>query len=1023
VRAADGVASGTAQTQHDSTSASQQAPGSDTGTSGPVGDAPAGPTSGAAGAGTAAPTAVDAPISAQAPGTTTSGAQGPTGAAADPESSDDTTNDVAPVAEGGASAGSGDSPAAGDAAETGPEQDSSVGQAANATAGAGQEGVGNTQTSVRVDQPGDGTPVSQANQADANAQATANAQVAATTGSPSPPANDPASTAGTTPSAEQGPTASSATSDQSAGATAAATQTGVQNTAVDVRVGSPGANAPVDQANAASAGASTSVTPPANGQGTVAESATATATQTGATNTNVSIRVFSPGSDGAVTQTNTATAAADTSGSAGATATATQTGVQNTNVTIRVGSAGTSGGAAQQSTTSTGNGVSATTNGIDTNLAVTVGGSNLGQPGANGLQVWVWTWNWNRDESQGAPAPPNPDPSTWNWNWGSGNAQVTTRPATSDDQAAGSWTWNWGWQRDGAPDWTWQWNWAAQLPCGSCIWIWNWDWNWQGQPAQQGTSPAAAQTSNNAETAGQANVAVADAQATVTADVTQTITQDGGPGNGQYAGQLVTIDQSADATATASQSDVESVATAGRRGPLVNRVTSVASVAVGAEVSQDAGQSLFVDESGDGGATQWSGQEVDLVQQGRADVTAVQRDITLRQPGTVVADGKATTTAAATVDQRVSQESVVVGGSTDQWAGQLAFVEQSGNAVSIVGQSGVAAPRPVAGTARARSISGQLADVDQSVGQRAVRGGGVATQTAMQAVYVGQDGTAAAATTQQAGSASGTRATSDADASNRALVVQNGTQESSGTSGADSQDLAQQSIVVQVALASSTSSGGIAGRAVVVNCSIVQQGAFQSLAGGPGAATSPDLSGFCAPPAQMPTATSAVSLSSSSLLVAPAPALASASAPSDDDVAVTRTSFPSSRSKAASRVRATTPRLPSVRFEPGARRPDLGSAWITQISAPQPTQARIDTRPAGDAGDGDAGAELPLPPAGGPFAWVSALAAAAASGGGPSGIAAILAAFMLVPPLLLRAREGSVVRRPIDVLSRVDVPV
>jgi len=45
------------------------------------------------------------------------------------------------------------------------------------------------------------------------------------------------------------------------------------------------------------------------------------------------------------------------------------------------------------------------------------------------------------------------------------------------------------------------------------------------------------------------------------------------------------------------------------------------------------------------------------------------------------------------------------------------------------------------------------------------------------------------------------------------------------------------------------------------------------------------------------------------------------------------------------------------------------------------------------------------------------------SGGGTSGIAAILCAFTLAAPLLLRVPAGSAVRRPADVLSRIDVPV
>ena len=122
---------------------------------------------------------------------------------------------------------------------------------------------------------------------------------------------------------------------------------------------------------------------------------------------------------------------------------------------------------------------------------------------------------------------------------------------------------------------------------------------------------------------------------------------------------------------------------------------------------------------------------------------------------------------------------------------------------------------------------------------------------------------------------------------------------------------------------------------------------------------------------------------------------------------------------------ATAPsrRRPSRTVGAGLRRPAAGArpGALTKFSAPPSPQARLDTRPGSHAGVGDAGREPPLPP-GGIHPWVSALAAAA-SGAGPSGIAAILLAFALVPPLLLRAREGSVVRRPIDVLAPVDVPV
>src|SRR4029079_9758822 len=111
-----------------------------------------------------------------------------------------------------------------------------------------------------------------------------------------------------------------------------------------------------------------------------------------------------------------------------------------------------------------------------------------------------------------------------------------------------------------------------------------------------------------------------------------------------------------------------------------------------------------------------------------------------------------------------------------------------------------------------------------------------------------QDGSATTMTTQQGGGAAIRIASSDASATNRALVVQQGVQESSGALSLDIQDLTQQSIVVQTAFAVSISAGGIAGRAAVANCTIVQQTAGQSLAGGSGSPAGQDLSAFARPP-------------------------------------------------------------------------------------------------------------------------------------------------------------------------------
>ena len=475
---------------------------------------------------------------------------------------------------------------------SGAEQETSVAQTAAAAAAATQDGVGNTAFTVQLDQPGDEAPLTQANQAQGNAQAGVDAE-------------------SSTP----------ATTDQAASADATGTQSDVQNTAVTVRVGSPGGNGAVHQSNTAGAHAATSVTPPAKGHATNAESAVAAAAQDGASNTNVSIRVFSPGSDGTVGQSNHAAAAAETSGPDGASATATQAGARNTNVSIRVESDGTTGAVTQTSgstATASGDGdaTATTQGGLDTDLSVVVDGNDLVKPGAGGLQIWEWTWTWDRDESLDAPL--DIQPSSWNWVWGSAGAPAGAQPTQltpapgSATYTAGSWTWNWDWDRSGAPNWVWDWDFAGQLPCGSCVWIWNWTWDWTGQPVQTGSTATDGESSNTPETPpDQANLAVASAEASVTGYVAQTINQDGVGEEAQYAGQLVSVDQSADAVATATQSDVGTLVMGNELVPQLNLVVSHAAATVRADLSQQGDQAMLV--GGEGDAAQWSGQEIDVV--------------------------------------------------------------------------------------------------------------------------------------------------------------------------------------------------------------------------------------------------------------------------------------------------------------------------------------------------------------------------------------------------------------------------
>ncbi len=888
------------------------------------------------------------------------------------------------------------------------DQGASIGQEAGASASADQGDVGNTHVTVRVDEPGNGTPVAQENRAEAQADAATSATV-----------NTPGET----------------TIAQDVHADSSATQSDVGNTAVSVRVGSPGDDGAVSQTNVAAAGAT------AAGDDPGAEAAAdATATQDGVSNTSVSVRVFSPGEDGPVTQLNEATAAADAAGGAGAAeATATQDGVRNTSVSIRVESPGASAPVSQGNEASADAGspaaendsvdavaVAVTNDALDTALAVVVDGDDLDRPGAGGLEIWEWDWTWQRDESESLDALLGTQVGSWTWTWdgsaadGSGHGTVTSRAAGADDAAlvGGSWQWSWQWDRAGLAGWTWQWSWNESLACTTCIWIWNWSWSWTGQPIAS-TSDAAGAA--GATPAGQVNTARAEAEATVVAQAGQTASQ-GGIGDGtQYAGQLVEVVQSAEADASAVQSGVESVSRRDDAGQ-TNIVTSEAAAILGAVVAQDVDQVMLANDLAT--ADQWSGQQVDVTQTGRADATASQRDAVLTRSGEHAASGKAHANGSADVDQVAIQAALVDGGSVSQSVAQLTIVEQSSDAIATVGQGGTTRSKVRGGAATASASAGGLAIVDQAAEQTAVRDGGMAIQDSAQLAYIAQDAAAHAATAQLAGAAALPVASSDAQALNRAWVTQAASQASLGSADYDLQEILQQSIVAQRATAVSTSNGGIAGSAVVVNCAVTQQGATQSLGAGGTTGTGADLTTFCFPPATgTPSPFSAPPLTGeattlavgATTLAVEAPADAVGTLPEDEPVLFR------GRGSTATTAQTTPVARRSAHAAPHHGAPVSGLP-VTTISAPHSTQARLDTRPGSTAGDGDAGTEPPLQPAGGPLAWASALAAAA-SGAGSSGIAAILLAFALVAPLLLRAPEGSVVRRPTDVLAPVDVPV
>lgn len=189
-------------------------------------------------------------------------------------------------------------------------------QTAAAHADATQVAPVNESVAVRIGSPGDAGPVEQSNDAVALSGAL-NANRTAQDAAQSQGGGGGTQVAGQT-----------ATSDQAAAAHADATQAHPRNTNVSVRIFSPGNDGPVSQSNTAAAGAlagNGNQTSQAAGQtgsgggsqvaGQKAENAQAadagaTATQVHPRNTNVSVRIFSPGDNGPVTQSNTAGALA-----------------------------------------------------------------------------------------------------------------------------------------------------------------------------------------------------------------------------------------------------------------------------------------------------------------------------------------------------------------------------------------------------------------------------------------------------------------------------------------------------------------------------------------------------------------------------------------------------------------------------------------------------------------------------------------------------------------------------------------
>jgi hypothetical protein len=677
-------------------------------------------------------------------------------------------------------------------------------QSVDATAEADQDAT-NTSIVVRNDASGNDGPVSQVNTADATATGSAN---------------------GTTPGnagVSDAPSSSSHVS-QDVQAGAIATQSGVANTNISVRVGSAGDSGTVSQANTATATAAASASDP-----TAATQAASEARQDGATNANVSVRVFSPGNDGEVTQANTASAC---STAVDATAQAQQTDVRNTNVSIRIESPGSEAGATQgsSSVTATDGCESAETPAKifvenqdgNTDVRIRVNNPDLADPtdSSGGLvTVWVWTWQWEYDEGSGLPPDLDQADPGWNWDWTGEGVSVTSVPLTSD-LPVGSFVWSWDWERDGEPTWTSDM--SAPLSC-NCIWIWNWTWTWKGSSVDaNGTAPTAPATTSTAVE--QQNNATAVAEASVLADVSQASasTHDDDDFGTSFAGQLVDLTQLASADASAVQSDTHNELWAPGRQANVARADAVALGA--AFVTQDLVQARV----GGKETSQWAGQQVLLGQHPVAQAAVSQNDAqNVGSSQTTLAAADAEALALAEISQQLDQRGRSLGGTQDQWAGQLTNVVQMAEAVTLVDQSGA---RGGASALASTSAAAEAVTI-QGAEQKAIGRFGIRSQRSAQLADVNQLGTSTATTADSTSEHANREASSNAITQNAGRVEQRSAQESTEGGATSIQDSTQQTLLAQAAHASSPSLGGKAGTAAVVNYATVGQASRQGMDG------------------------------------------------------------------------------------------------------------------------------------------------------------------------------------------------
>ncbi len=407
--------------------------------------------------------------------------------------------------------------------------------------------------------------------------------------------------------------------------TATSRQKGASNTNASVHINSPGENGAVTQVNSSEATATASDSCAATQRGTAngqEAPARATATQDSASNTNASVRVFSDGDNGEVTQANTSEATAKSSdggGSLGANATALaeQTDSQNVNVSIRAESGGKDGPANQRNNSTAvpsdaieakagagGLAVSVSREGQNIDVAIALERDSLPPLKAGEFWLWRWEWCWEGDPDQmpdwGAVAA---SIEGWTWNFSDPNAAsacgrpVVEKVTSASGIKAGTWTWKWGFTNEGQSI---DWSWEKTLDGCNCAWIWTWSWAWvdakDGSPTRQREPTAArppgvaeARVSTNQD-AGQTSPSIIQSNSSSSAAHATNESRLVRGGDGSHAARQSThVNQSAAASARSTQSGAHNSAGA---GPVKQARSSSAEATAAntSSVSQSAGQ-------------------------------------------------------------------------------------------------------------------------------------------------------------------------------------------------------------------------------------------------------------------------------------------------------------------------------------------------------------------------------------------------------------------------------------------------